>query len=275
MRTRFLIYFLLPIISLSCNVSQKETNGAVPVANTCQTYQSSQAQEQTKETSPEIAFKGVIISEHDVLIYSRVSAQVETLNIREGSCVEKGQELVRFDSKEIDIKAKQALNQLAQADFQYKTILVGQGYDSENQDDIPENVKKAARVRSSMELSETQLENARLYQSYCTVSAPLRGVITNMDIHLNDFVKEGTPLFHIVDMENLSVEFHLLETDLKYFRQGTKIVVHPISDDGNAYPAEVYSIGRRIDETGMVKVKAKLHDIDNPIVGMSVLISLK
>lgn len=273
MMKRYLLYISLYLISLSCNVSRRDIKEDIPHADTFQTIQSSQ--EKTEELRPEIAFKGVVISEHDVLIYSRVPSQVESLNIREGSYVKKGQVLVRFDSCEADIKVKLALNQLDQADFQYKTILVGQGYDSENQDDIPENVKKAARVRSSMELCESQLENARLYQSYCTVCAPLGGVIADLNIHQHDFVVEGTPLFHIVDMENLSVEFHLLETDLQYFKQGTEIVVHPLSDDSNTYPAEVFSIGRRIDENGMVKVWARLRNIDNPIVGMSVLISLK
>lgn len=271
MMKRIFLFIFLCYLPLSCNVSQQETDaqdiGSGYRQNT--THQTKQMENHSK-----IAFRGVIVSEHDIPIYARLSSIVAELYITEGMRVKKGQKLVLFDSNEMDINVKLQQNQLDQAVFQYESILVGQGYLPEKQDDIPENIKKAARIRSSVELCESRLENARLHQSYCTVTAPIGGVVTDMDIHPYDWVKEGTPMFHIVDTDHLSVEFYVLETDLKHFTQGTGILVHPIADEEKTFTAEVFSISRKVNESGLVKIKAGLHEFDNPIVGMNVLISL-
>jgi len=271
MMKRFFLFIFLCHLTLSCNVSQQETDGKDIGSG----YRNSSVrQEKQTENHSKISFSGVIVSDHDIPIYARLSSIVEELYISEGMRVKKGQELVLFDSKEMDINVKLQQNQLDQAIFQYESILVGQGYVPENKDDIPENVRKAARIRSSVELCESRLENARLYQSYCTVTAPIGGVITDLDIHPYDLVKEGTRMFHIVDTDHLLVEFFVLETDLKHFRKGTAIQVHPIADEEKAFTAEVYLISQKVNESGLVKIKAKLHEFDSPVVGMSVFISL-
>jgi len=271
MDKRVFIYIFLAFFLLSCNNSPRK--GELQTAKIVYQKQNVLPDNAGDDYST-ISFRGSIVSEHDIPVYSRVSSMVEDLYVREGMRVNKGQELVKFDGKEMDINVKLAQNQLDQAFFQYKTILVGQGYDFENEDAIPEHVRKAARVRSSVELCESQLENSRLYRSYCTVTALIGGVVTDLNIHQYDYVKEGTPLFHIVDVDNLSVEFYVLETDLKFFRQGTRIIVHPIADEDISIDAEVYYISQKVNASGMIKIKARLQRFDNPVVGMSVLISL-
>jgi len=270
MMKRFLLYTILATVPISCKAPQQAPK--VPEAG----FQMIEAApDKRSEEQPEVACNGVIVSEHDIPVYSRLSSLVEELNIKEGTQVSKGQVLVEFDSREMDINVRLEQNQLDQAVFQYKTILIGQGYDTEKEADIPESVRKAARVRSSVELCESRLENAMLHRSYCTVTSPIDGVITDLTIHKYDFVREGAPLFHIVDTRNLSVEFYVLETDLKHFKTGTCILAHPIADEQTSFTAEVSSIGKKVNEEGMVRIKARLRETEKAILGMNVLISLQ
>lgn len=218
--------------------------------------------------------KGIITSEHDVPVFSRMSSVITRLDIKEGDRVKAGQTLVWLDNTQASYNVKQGQTQVEQAKFQYQTILVGQGYEADKEQLAPEHIRKAARTRSSLDLYELQLENARTMLGYCQISAPVSGVVTDKKVFRYDLAREGNPLFRIIDPEHLNISFTILESELKRFSVGTKVKVTPIAYADEVHKATVTMISPKVDENGMIRIKARIEDPTHLLVGMSALVAL-
>lgn len=269
------LYLFLPVLigMVSCVSTQPQSD----IVTTIPEQSSQAAPQQTKETvtaeSVSRTSKGLIVTEHDVPVFSLLSSVILELNVHEGDRVKKGQTLVRLDSKEMENQVNIAQSQLDQAYFQYQTILVGQGFTIEEEHKVSEKVRKAARVRSSLDLFGNQLNSAKLHLSYCDIKAPISGVVTDISAFQYDLAEEGTALFHIIDMDNLAVKFSILESELRHISVGKKVIVCPIAYPGKEYVAEVVSISPNVDASGMIRIKAHMLDTSGIMVGMSTFVT--
>ena len=66
-------------------------------------------------------------------------------------------------------------------------------------------------------------ERAALQISYTEVSAPLDGVVTNLNLEKGEFVTAGQPIFVIVDQDRPWIEANLKETQLTYVAVGQEV----------------------------------------------------
>ncbi len=66
-------------------------------------------------------------------------------------------------------------------------------------------------------------ERAALQISYTEVSAPLDGVVTNLNLEEGEFVTAGQPIFVIVDQDRPWIEANLKETQLTYVSVGQEV----------------------------------------------------
>ncbi|RUA23595.1 MAG: efflux RND transporter periplasmic adaptor subunit, partial [Bacteroidetes bacterium] len=54
------------------------------------------------------------------------------------------------------------------------------------------------------------------------ILSPISGTITRRDVALGDYVKEGNPLFEVIDLHKVWVMFDAYESDLPWIRKGDK-----------------------------------------------------
>jgi len=228
-----------------------------------------------KEPAKLLVSKGLVRSENEVGIYCRIDGQLIDFKLLEGQRVSKGQVLFRLD--DIDLKARVQLSRsnVEQASVRRNEILIGQGYKLDKLDDVPENTIKYASIKSGLNVAETELDINSARLSRAVITAPQSGLITGIATLPFSYVKAGEKLCSIVDPDHLIVEFSILETELKRFSLGKEIFISSIAYSDIQHTATIRSIGTVVNESGMIKVEATIHDPSILMPGMTTIVRLQ
>ena len=110
--------------------------------------------------------------------------------------------------------------------------------------------------------------------TYCTIQAPISGVVTQLDAVPYATAVPGETLFRIVDTEHLKVCFDILENELRRFGKGTAITVTPISFPDDRYQARVTAVSPVVEKSGMIHLEAILTPHPHLMPGMSAIVTL-
>lgn len=288
--------FFVPIFTIgcillivSCREKSVEAAGVPPVATSTQegsdsrTTKESAAQSKSEAVAqkPQVAkqitspaSKGIIQSVTDVPVYSLISSVVTEVNVKQGQQVKAGQVLISLNSTEIQNQINLSNSQIQQANFQYESIIVGQGYDMDNTAAIPEKIRNAARIRSSLPVYEEQMKIYQQQLDYTRIKAPVSGVVTDVTIHKHDLAQQGLALCRIIDPENLRVAFTILESEVSMFKVGSVVNVSTVAYPQEQHKATVNSIKPKVEETGMIILTATLEDHEHLMPGMTAIVTL-
>jgi membrane fusion protein, multidrug efflux system len=80
--------------------------------------------------------------------------------------------------------------------------------------------------QANAEATQAALEQSRLNLSYCQITAPVSGVITQRSAEVGARISKGQQLFMIVQTDDLWVTANFKETQLARIRPGQKVRVH-------------------------------------------------
>ena len=260
------------LAAASC-VSEPGSRDNVPVADPT-AFQDRTANDEESQTPDRILVsKGVIKSDNEIPVYSRITGQLNAVKLIDGQTVRKGDVLFTLDDEELKAKVELCEAELEQAKLLMEEILVGQGYKKAELDKVPANIASLARIKSGCNVKK-ELEIARKRLSNAVIKAPLSGVLSNLAPTSFAYVNPGETLCKIVDTKSLIVEFSILETELRRFQLGSVIQVSSIAYSEIQHKAVVRSIGSVVDEAGMIKMEAELQDTENLMPGMTAIVKL-
>lgn len=256
----------------------------------CHNGQQSPADSPESETSPAVApvstpaeaepatapfsCKGTIQSVSEVAVTSRINEQIAMLGVEMGQRVHKGQVVVRLDRTSTEDKIMKGRAELERAEYQYQNILMGQGYKRGAFDQAPESIRELARVNSGYNTAKAALRQTEHQLSYCTIQAPISGVVTQLDAVLYATAVPGETLFRIVDTDHLKVCFDILENELQRFGKGTVITVTPISYPDDRHQARITAVSPVVEKSGMIHLEAALTPHPHLMPGMSAIVTL-
>ena len=99
-----------------------------------------------------------------------------------------------------------------------------------------------AALKAELAEKQAKLQAAELQLSYCTITAPISGYISQKNIQLGDRVQPGQPLMSVVPLQDVYVEANFKETQLEHVRIGQKTTVHADIYPGHAYRGRVTGI---------------------------------
>lgn len=258
--------FILFAVASSCS------NGSGESVQTASAAIAPQSKPQVQEDI--LVSKGVIKSNKEIPVYSRITGQLNEVRLTDGQRVRKGELLFSLDDRELKAKVELTEAELEQAGLILEEILIGQGYRRDEFDRIPENIYNLAKVRSGYNVKEKELEIARSRYESAAIKAPLSGVIANVAPTSYAFVNPGETLCKIVDTEDLMVEFSILETEIRRFNIGDIVKVSSIAFSEQSHDAEVTTLGSIVNEAGMVLVQARITDTQGLMPGMTAIIRL-
>lgn len=125
---------------------------------------------------------------------------------------------------------------------------------------------RAARSKLSLwDLTEEQISNIEQLgevQHYFDVLSLISGTVTKRHITLGDYVKEGSPLFQVMDLTHLWVMFDAYERDLPWIKLGDRVNFTVKSIPGKTFLGNVTFIDPVVDPvTRVARVRVEL---DNP-----------
>jgi RND family efflux transporter MFP subunit len=218
--------------------------------------------------------KGTIMSVAEVAVTSRINEQIVMLGVEMGQRVHKGQVVARLDRTATEDKIVKGRTELERAEYQYQNILMGQGYKRGAFDQAPENIRELARINSGYNTAKAALRQLEHQLTYCTIQAPISGIVTQLNAVLYATAVPGETLFRIVDTEHLKVSFDVLENELRRFEKGTVITVTPISYPDDRHQASITAVSPVVEKSGMVHLEATLTPHPRLMPGMSAIVTL-
>lgn len=221
-----------------------------------------------------LASKGIIKSCMDVPVYTKLSAQIIQLHIKEGMEVRKGQVLVQLDQEDIRSKIIQASTEFEQAKYKFDEILIGQGYNKAEMSKIPSNIILMAKIKSGYNISEQQYNVAQKQLAKTVVTAPISGIVSVVEVKPYDLPANGQLICRILDNKHLKVVFSILENEIQKISIGHIIEVTTISYAQETHKAKITSISPIVDKDGMIKIEAELSDNKNLLPGMTAIINM-
>jgi len=98
---------------------------------------------------------------------------------------------------------------------------------------------------------------------YFDILSPISGTVTRRDVSIGDYIKEGSPLFEVVNLKKVWVMFDAYESDLPWINKGDTIRFTLQSIPGKTYTGTVTYIDPFINEkTRVAQVRVEMNNRD-------------
>ena len=227
-------------------------------------------------------FVAQIDAKETVEIRARVQAFLEAQHFTEGTVVNKDQLLFTLDKREYQAKLAQAKAQLEVAmarlgktetdERRLKPLAERRAVPQQDYDDAAANLLSA---KAGVSAAKSQVEEAELSLSYCTIKSPIKGLIGKRLVAPGNLVGKGeaTLLDTVSSIDPIRVNVTISEAEyLKYFGQQQKQAARTPSRsglelvlaDGSVYPykGKFVIVDRAVDlKTGTLTV---ISEFPNP-----------
>ena len=97
-------------------------------------------------------------------------------------------------------------------------------------------------LKAQRDEAKASLEQAQLNLSYCTITAPLDGVIAQRDVQVGTRVQPGVPVMSVVPLSRIYAEANFKETELTHVRPGQPAAIKADIYPGRTWPGKVSGI---------------------------------
>ena len=166
-----------------------------------------------------LKFSASLKGTSDVVIKPQVSGQLMEVCITEGQQVKKGDVLFRIDSREAQLEleaaeanllAAQAQESSALLEYESNKNLYEKGIVSKYMLDNATNTYKQQKAAASQ--AKAAADRARVNLGYCTITAPVSGLIGSIPVSAGDQVSQGTYLTMVSGNAQMHAVFSVSET---------------------------------------------------------------
>jgi membrane fusion protein, multidrug efflux system len=204
------------------------------------------------------------------------SEVVTRIYVKNGQRVRKGEKLASLDVFKLKNALVQARDNFERAKLDLQDILIGQGYALADQGNIPEQVLKIAKVKSSYDQSRINMEIAEYNLNAATLYAPFEGVVANLFAKENNYPSGSDAFCTVVDLDHPEIRFMILEGELSMVQKGESVLVSPFSAPDKVYKGIISEVNPLVDKNGMVSIKAVLSNPGKAIYeGMNVRVRVQ
>ena len=175
-----------------------------------------------KDITVPVKFSAKLKGQTDVTITPQVSGQLMQICVTEGQQVKKGQKLFVIDSRnaQLELEAAQANLQAALAqensaklEYESNKNLFEKNIVSRYMLDNSENSYKQAQA--SVAQARASVSRAKVNLGFCTITAPVTGVIGEIPVRSGDQVTPATQLTIVSGNTNMDAEFSIPESVLE------------------------------------------------------------
>lgn len=224
-------------------------------------------------------FNHELISNGKVAAHGMADLRFETSEVvshiwvKNGDRVRKGQKIAELDKFRISNKLAQAKDAMDRAELDLQDVLIGQGYNLDNISQVPEDIMKLAKVKSSYDQNKSLYEVAQYEEQNATLVAPFDGVVANLFAKPYNIANTSEVFCTIIDTRGMEVDFSVLESELSLLKNGDKVIVSPFADINSKYNGNITEINPLVDDKGMVRVKARI-DNNKLFTGMNIRVSV-
>jgi HlyD family secretion protein len=106
-----------------------------------------------------------------------------------------------------------------------------------------------AALESEQRQAQAHVEEIQSLLDELTIAAPLAATVTGRFVNIGEVVSVGTPLYELVDLDNLYLQIYVPEVQIGKVRLGLAAQVFTDAFPGRAFPATVRYIASRAEFT--------------------------
>ncbi|MEY3381689.1 MAG: Multidrug resistance protein MdtA precursor [Pseudomonadota bacterium] len=186
---------------------------------------------------------GSLRSRQGVMMRPEVSGRVTMINFRDGERVRKGQLLVQLDDQLplAQVKQSEAELSIAQSNHKRNQELLAQKFISQR------TVDESA---AALEVAQAKLALSRATSERLKILAPFDGIAGIRSINVGDYLKDGTDMVNIEDIDTLYVDYRLPERFQSQVQKGQRAKVEIDALPGRHFSAQVIAVDPLIDASG-------------------------
>jgi HlyD family secretion protein len=243
---------------------------------------------------------GTVQSRVPVTVSAKITGVLEKLFADQGERVKKGQPLAELDAIELraremaaqaaknraqrdmaraqaDIVKAQANLGLAQSNYQRDLEVFKPGYISKASFDTTKAQLKVAEsevaatkatvtaLEAAVRQAESETHAAAALHNYTRIKAPMDGLITARKAEIGTTIAPGTPIFQMVDLDQIWVAAWIDETKVAQLREGQPAAIKLRS--GRRFQGEVVRLNKEADTvTRELEVDVKFAQLPEPLV---------
>ena len=208
-----------------------------------------------KQVRPYIETTGTLKADEEVTVSSEVDGIVKNIKVEEGYPVGRGTLLAEInqidyvlDERRADAALKQAQASLAnaKAEYQRKESLYKEELVTKQQfDDISTRVTLAeadvSRAKATLDTSKERLFRTKIYSQ-------LKGMVKEKKVSVGDYVRNGSPLFQLIKVDPLKINFTISERDIAGLKTGQEVVFTVDSFPGKNFKGKVNLLYPNVEE---------------------------
>jgi membrane fusion protein (multidrug efflux system) len=217
-----------------------------------------------------IEASGELLAKHRAEVAAQVDGEITEVLADEGDSVADGQVVLSIDPERRQLERDRTRARVAEAEaaiaeqrreVKRMRILAGKQVASETQLDAAETGLRTAEARLAAAQAEAGVADRALRDA--SVAARFPGVIARRHVNRGEFVGPGQPLFELVSLDPIEVEFHLPEADASRVEKGIPIEVSVAPYPGEVFAATITVVSPIIDKrTRTLRVRAEIDNGD-------------
>lgn len=277
---KIFLLIMISVIMVSCRFRKSEVSEPAEISFSDVVYEDKQKVKITVlkegEFNKEILSNGKLYALNRSDLKFRTVGNIESICVKNGDKVEKGQVIARLDTFLLYNNLKQNRNRLDKAKIEIQDMLLGLGYNINDSARIPETTMRTVMIRSGFNEAKANLELAEYNLRSALLRAPIRGIVADLNLKESNIANQTDVFCTIIDNSLFEARFPVLENEFKSVKRGQKIRIIPYSDNNMAFQGEIVKINPRVDRDGMVSVGAICRNSDNELYeGMNVKIFIE
>ncbi|MEE8476207.1 MAG: efflux RND transporter periplasmic adaptor subunit [Myxococcota bacterium] len=223
-----------------------------------------------RDLEERIEASGQLLAKHEADVAAQVAGEITEVLVDEGDAIAEGAVVMEIDPEKRNLELEAARAGVGEAraavaeetrELKRMRILAEKKVASETQLDQAGTALDTARAR--LRAAKAQLGTAERAVSDASVRARFAGFIARRFVSRGEFVSQGDPLFQLVSLDPIEVEFHLPEADSSRVRKGIPIEVTVAPYPDEIFEAIAHMVSPTIDpRTRTLRVKALIDNSD-------------
>ena len=274
--------FILPLtlLLLACNGKEKQKKEDEQYARIEQQDEKTIVKAQVAREDRfnlELVSNGKAEANRKATLNFDVADVVKKVNVKNGDRIRKGDIIAEVDDEKAKQTLEDALLSLKKAVLDLKLSIINEGFKT-----LDDTIKLTALRKEAMYLqcgytsSLKAFEKAEKEYTLIKTRAPFDGIIADLEAKPYNQTSVYKSLCTLIDDSKMEVVFNVLETEIGNLHSGMEVEITPYANHKYTLTGKITEVNPRIDENGMVKVKAVTDNDKRLLVdGMNVSILIK